>query len=160
MNSGNEIELAEWAETLEIDIAQLQKEWEDLRRRRLISVRAGKVSLSPLAMRRATNDTQRRLAVFLAGLVSTESSYIVRRPGEPPGKTFILNTRIAVEHIANYFEGGWGVSEIQKDLPLLTRDEIEAAIQYYLNHRDESRREMAESVEIYDSHTSRALARA
>jgi Protein of unknown function (DUF433). len=32
-----------------------------------------------------------------------------------------------------YFKEGWGVTEIERDLDLLTRAEIEAAIPYYLN---------------------------
>ena len=64
----------------------------------------------------------------------------------------ILNTRIAVEQIASYFKEGWGVTEIERDLSLLTREEIEAAIQYYLNHREEIERDRQRSRALYETH--------
>jgi uncharacterized protein (DUF433 family) len=57
-----------------------------------------------------------------------------------------------VEQIANYFKEGWGVTEIERDLNFLTRSEIEAAIQYYLNHRAEIERDMPRSRELYEKH--------
>jgi hypothetical protein len=41
------------------------------------------------------------------------------------------------------------VTDIQRDLPQLSREEIEAAIQYSLNHRDEIERDVRRSREIY-----------
>ena len=41
------------------------------------------------------------------------------RAGEPAGHPSILNSRIAVEHIAHYFKDGCGVTDIQRDLPQL-----------------------------------------
>lgn len=131
--------------------------WEDLRRRGLVSAQRGKVTVSPLALRRATTDVQRRLAAFLSGYVVTENSYIVRYAGDPPSSSYILNTRIAVEYIANYFEEGWGVADIAQDLKLLTREEIEAAIQYYLNHRAEIKRDIWRSRELYEAHSRQEI---
>lgn len=123
--------------------------WRELRRRGLIA-EDGK-TVSPLAMRRAISDAERRLASHLAGYLLTENSFIVRRPSEPPGLPVILNTRITVEQIAGYFKEGWGVAEIERDLPILTRAEIEAAIQYYLNHRAEIERDLQRSRELYEA---------
>jgi uncharacterized protein (DUF433 family) len=103
-------------------------------------------------MRRATSEAQRRLAAHLSGYVLTENSFIVRRAGNPPGLPCIMNTRITVEQIANYFRDGWGVTEIARDLGLLTRPEIEAAIQYYLNHRAEIEADRQRSRELYETH--------
>ncbi|HEY7496180.1 MAG TPA: DUF433 domain-containing protein [Candidatus Tectomicrobia bacterium] len=63
-----------------------------------------------------------------------------------------MNTRITVEQIANYFRDGWGVTEIVRDLGLLTRYEIEAAIQYYLNHRVEIEADRQRSRELYEAY--------
>jgi uncharacterized protein (DUF433 family) len=103
-------------------------------------------------MRRATSDVQRRLAAHLSGYVLTDNSFIVRRAGDPPGLPCILNTRITVEQIANYFREGWGVTAIERDLNFLTRDEIEAAIQYYLNHRAEIEADRQHSRDLYEAH--------
>jgi len=46
---------------------------------------------------------------------------------------------------------GWGVTEIERDLPLLTREEIEAAIQYYLNHRAEIEQDLRRSRAQYEA---------
>jgi uncharacterized protein (DUF433 family) len=123
--------------------------WEGLRRRRLIA--DDEKTISPLAMRRATSDTERRLASHLAGYLLTENSFIVRRSGDAPGLPAILNTRITVEQIASYFKESWGVAEIERDLPILTRAEIEAAIQYYLNHRAEIERDLQRSRALYEA---------
>jgi uncharacterized protein (DUF433 family) len=52
----------------------------------------------------------------------------VRQAGVPPGLPCNLETRITGEQIANYFEEGWGMTEIERDLNLLTRAEIEGAV--------------------------------
>jgi len=57
-----------------------------------------------------------------------------------------------VEQIATYFIEGWGVTEIEDDLKLLTRAEIEAAIQYYLNHRAEIESGLRRGRELYEEH--------
>jgi uncharacterized protein (DUF433 family) len=145
-----ETRFEEWAASIGVSTEEVASAWQDLERRGLARVSAGQVTLSPLAMRRSTSDTQRRLAAHLAGYLLTENSFIVRRSGDPAGFASILNTRIAVEQIANYFKAGWGVTEIERDLPILTREEIEAAIQYYLNHPAEIEQEMRNSRELYE----------
>lgn len=132
---------------------ELAMAFRELQRRGLISD-DGK-TVSPLAMRRATTDTERHLASHLAGYMLTENSFIVRRAGSQPGLPTILNTRISVEQIASYFKEGWGVAEIERDLPILTRAEIEAAIQFYLNHRAEIERDLQHSREIYEANASK-----
>src|SRR5438128_1748899 len=119
---------------------------------RLVSVKRDKVVVSPLAMRRAASDAERSLAAHLSRYLLTENSFVVRQAGDPPGLPCILDTRITVEHIANYFREGWGVTEIERDLDLLTRAEIEAAIQYYLNHRAEIERDLGRSRDLYEKH--------
>jgi uncharacterized protein (DUF433 family) len=126
--------------------------WEDLRRRKLAVVKGPSYTISALAMRRATSSVQRKLASHLAGFLLTDNPFIVRRAGNPPGSPSILNTRITVEQIAHYFNEGRGVADIQRDLPQLLREEIEAAIHYYLSHRQEIDRDQRRSQEIYAAH--------
>src|SRR5881628_1515032 len=130
------VPVTSWAAAIGATAEETGAAWEDLLRRGLAVVRGGKRTVSPLALRRANSEVQRRLAAHLSGFSLTENSFIVRRAGEPRGRVGILNSRIAVEHIAQYFKDGCGVTDIQRDLPQLTREEIEAAIQYYLNHRE------------------------
>ncbi len=144
--------LATWATAIGASVEQTDAAWDDLLRRGLAAVKGAKYSFSPLALRRANSDTQRRLAAHLSGYLLTENSFIVRRAGDPPGQPSILNTRITVEQIAHYFKDGCGVIDIQRDLPQLTREEIESAIQYYLNHRSEIEAGLRNSREIYDAH--------
>jgi DNA-binding transcriptional MocR family regulator len=99
---------ADWAAATGMSAVDVKAAWEELRRRGLVSARRGHVTISPLAMRRATSETQRRLTAYLSGYVLTENSFIVHRAGDPPGSPCILNTRITVEQIANYFRAGWG----------------------------------------------------
>ena len=94
--------------------------WDDLRHRRLATLKSGKAEAFPLAMRRANGTLQRRLAAHLCGDSSTENSFIVCRAGNPPGSPSILNTRITVAHIASHFKEGCGVTDIHRDLPQLT----------------------------------------
>lgn len=141
----------QWAATIGATVDEIDAAWQELQRRGLVSIEAGSITVSPLAMRRATSDTQRRLASHLAGYLPTENSFIVRRAGAPPGLPSILNTRITVEQIASYFKEGWGVAEIERDLQVLTRAEIEAAIQYYLNHRADIERDLQRSRDLYEA---------
>jgi uncharacterized protein (DUF433 family) len=141
----------EWAAAITASAEETTAAWHDLVRRGLATIEECAVTISPLAMRRATSDTQRRLASHLSGYLLTESSFIVRRAGAQTGLPCILNTRVAVEQIAGYFKDGWGVTEIERDLPMLKREEIEAAIQYYLNHRAEIERDLRRSREMYES---------
>ena len=48
-----------WARAIGVSADEVQAAWQELQRRGLVSVRRGKVTLSPLAMRRATSDVQR-----------------------------------------------------------------------------------------------------
>lgn len=149
-----ETNFAAWANATGASADEVAAVWQDLMRRGLAAEAAGQVSLSPLALRRATTDAQRRLAAHLSGYLPTENSFIVRRAGnatQPPGLPCILNTRIAVEQIASYFKDGWGVTDIARDLPILTREEIEAAIQYYLNHRAEIEQDLRRSHALYEA---------
>jgi len=148
----NRTDFAQWAAAIGVNADEVKAAWEDLQRRGLVAMKRGQVTVSPLAMRRATSDAQRRLAAHLSGYRLTDNSYIVRQAGDPPSNPTILNTRIAVEHIANYFKEGWGVTEIERDLSLLTREEIEAAIQYYLNHRGEIEQSIQRNRELYETH--------
>ena len=145
----DEKSLAQIAKALGASRKEIKRAIEDLKRRGLAREEKGGIILSPLAMRRAISDVQRKLAAFLSGYLPTENPYIVRKAGKPEGKPQILNTRIFVEYIANYFNEGWGVGEIQKEFPFLTREEIEAAIRYYLNHKEEIDREREESERMY-----------
>jgi uncharacterized protein (DUF433 family) len=149
--SGLTAKFEEWAAAIAANAEETTTAWHDLVRRGLATIEEGAIIISPLAMRRATSDTQRRLASHLSGYLLTESSFIVRRVGAQAGLPCILNTRIAVEQIAGYFKDGWGVTEIEHDLPILKREEIEAAIQYYLNHRAEIERDLRRSTELYES---------
>jgi uncharacterized protein (DUF433 family) len=147
----NGTKLQDWAADIGIDAEEVGIAWQELERRGLVAARRGKITVSPLALRRATSDGQRRLAAHLSGYLLTENSFIVRRAGNPPGLPCILNTRIAVEQIASYFKDGWGVTEIARDLPILTQEEIEAAIQYYLNHRAEIEQDLRRNRELYET---------
>jgi len=149
------IDVATWASSTGLSVGEVKAAWDELRRRGLLSMKRDRVDVHPLAMRRAASDAERRLIAYLAGYVLTENSFIVRRAGDPPGLPSILDTRITVEQIANYFKEGWGVTEIERDLDLLTRSEIEAAIQYYLNHREEVERDIRHSQELYEKHAPR-----
>lgn len=149
-------DFATWAAALETGVAETKAAWHDLQRRGLVAVADEQITISPLAMRRASSPLQRRLAAHLSGYLLTENSFIVRQAGEPAGSPRILNTRIAVEYVANYFDEGWGVTEIERDLTILTREEIEAAIQYYLNHREEIEQERQRSRQIHEMNARRS----
>lgn len=152
--AGASTRVEEWAASAGASADEIVAAWQDLVRRGLATETAEQITLSPLAMRRATSDPQRRLAAHLSGYLLTENSFIVRRASNAtgsPGLPCILNTRVTVEQIANYFKEGWGVTEIERDLPILTREEIEAAIQYYLNHRVEIEQDLRRSRELYEA---------
>jgi uncharacterized protein (DUF433 family) len=141
-----------WAVELRVTPDEIETAWQDLARRGLVSNANDEIQVSPLAMRRASSDLQRQLASHLAGYRLTDNSYIVRRVGHVSGSPSVLNTRITVEQIATYFKEGWGVTEIESDLQVLTRAEIEAAIQYYLNHRTEIEYDLQQSRALYETH--------
>ncbi|MCW5970242.1 MAG: DUF433 domain-containing protein [Blastocatellales bacterium] len=149
--SAGGVKLNDWAAAVGAGLDEVESAWQELTRRGLLTAQRGKITVSPLALRRATSDAQRRLAAHLSGFLPTENSFIVRRAGDPPGLPCILNTRIAVGQIAGYFKDGWGVADIARDLPILTREEIEAAIQYYLNHRPEIEQDLRRSRDLYEA---------
>ena len=51
-------------------------------------------------------------------------------PKKLGGKPVIRDTRIAVEQILNILAVGVPIEEILKDFPQLTRDDVQAAVQY------------------------------
>lgn len=140
---------AQWAKVIGTSEEEVKKAFKELKRKGLVREEKGRIIPSPLAMRRATSDVQRKLASILSGYFLTENPFIVKRAGKPEGKPQILNTRILVEYIANYFNEGWSLNEIQREFPFLTREEIEAAVQYYLNHKEEIDRDRKESERLY-----------
>jgi uncharacterized protein (DUF433 family) len=144
------LDFLSWGKIVGATPEEVEAAWNDLKRRSLVSKRNGKVEASVEAMIRARTDVQRRLASYLSGYELTENSYIVRRGGKLFGSPMILDTRIYVQYIANYFRAGWGVAEIQRELSQLTPEQIEAAIQYYLNHREEIEREIKKSIDIFE----------
>lgn len=153
-----ETRFEEWSAATGISADEVVAAWQELVRRGL-AADEGEIKVSPLAPQRAASDAERRLASHLAGYQLTENSFIVRRSGDSAGLTglpSILNTRITVEQIAGYFKDGWGVLEIERDLPILTREQIEAAIQYYLNHRAEIEGHLERSRELYETHAPKS----
>src|SRR5262245_18028620 len=99
-NTTSTAKVDEWAAATGCSTEETAAAWQDLLRRGLAQEDAGQLMLSPLAMRRAASATQRRLTAHLAGYLLTENSFIVRRTGDALGLPCILNTRIAVEHVA------------------------------------------------------------
>src|SRR5215831_5283158 len=93
-SSNSEIDFQQWAAATGDTEEDVKAAWMELLRRGLVSRKSGNATALPLAMRRATSDTERRLAAHLSGYLLTENSFIVRRAGEPPGLPSILNTRI------------------------------------------------------------------
>src|SRR5262249_41774990 len=91
-----ETNLKEWATATGASTDEVAAAWHDLVRRGLAAESTGQITLSPLALPRATSDTQRRLAAHLSGYLLTENSFIVRRAGSPPVLDF-LNQRTAEE---------------------------------------------------------------
>lgn len=55
---------------------------------------------------------------------------IVRDPGILVGKPVVRGTRIPVSLILNYIEHGRTVEELIDDYPVLTKEDVEAAVAY------------------------------
>jgi uncharacterized protein (DUF433 family) len=55
---------------------------------------------------------------------------IIRDPTILVGKPVVRGTRIPVSLILNYMEHGHSVEELLDDYPVLTREDIEAAVTY------------------------------
>src|SRR5438132_232896 len=83
-NANNVTNLKTWASATALSVEEVKGAWEELRRRGLVSTKRDEVLLSPLAMRRATSDAERRLTAYLAGYLLTENSFVVRQAGAPP----------------------------------------------------------------------------
>lgn len=57
-------------------------------------------------------------------------SLITRDPDILGGKPIITGTRMSVEIILEFLAGGMEIKEILKEFPFLTRQQIQAAIEY------------------------------
>ena len=55
---------------------------------------------------------------------------IVRGPGILGGKPMVRGTRIPVSLILNYLDHGRTLEDLIDDYPVLTRDDVEAAVAY------------------------------
>lgn len=99
--------------------------------------RGEEIAVAANAPRRVLTDFARRLVCRLLGWELTEHPRVVRAPNIQGGTPVIAGTRMPVYAIASAFDAGMGLNAIQDDYPFLTREEIEAAIQYYLNHKRE-----------------------
>lgn len=55
---------------------------------------------------------------------------ITRNPNILGGKPIIAGTRMSVEVILEFLAGGMEIKEMLKEYPFLTREQIQAAIQY------------------------------
>ena len=64
--------LASWTAAVGATAEEIKAAWEDLLRRRLVTVRSGKRIVSPLALRRASSDVQRRLLDRLQERLASE----------------------------------------------------------------------------------------
>lgn len=75
---------------------------------------------------------------------------IVSRPDVLLGEPTVAGTRISVRTIviAHYAFGG--VKQVQEQLPTLTIPDIEAALRYYREHRDEINAYIAANTEDED----------
>jgi len=60
--------LEAWASAVGVGVADIKGAWQELRRRGLVSVKRDKVVVSPLAMRRAASDAERKLGSSLERL--------------------------------------------------------------------------------------------
>ncbi len=55
---------------------------------------------------------------------------IVRDPAVLVGKPVVRGTRIPVSLILNYIEHGRSIEELLDDFPVLTKEDVEAAVAY------------------------------
>lgn len=58
------------------------------------------------------------------------NKYITQNPDILGGKPIIKGTRMSVEVILEFLAGGMEIKEMLKEFPFLTREQIQAAIQY------------------------------
>ena len=75
---------------------------------------------------------------------------IVKTPGVLGGRARIRGTRIAVSHIVSFIKAGYTVDEIIREIyPNLTREQVEAALEYYRKHKEEIEAELEEDERIW-----------
>ncbi len=74
---------------------------------------------------------------------------IVKTPGVLGGRARIAGTRIAVSHVVAMVKEGLTVDEILQEYPHLTREQVEAALRYYEEHREEIDAELEEEERIW-----------
>jgi len=58
---------------------------------------------------------------------------IICTKGVLSGKPRISGTRISVDLIADYITSGYGIGEIKRDYPHLTKEQIKSALKYIEN---------------------------
>jgi|SRR5579862_5841340 len=75
----------------------------------------------------------------------TDHPHVVQVPGVLGGQPVIDGHRISVAAIARFLNGGTSVDEIIATYPHLGAAAIYDAVSYYLNHKDEIDRLIAES---------------
>ncbi len=67
---------------------------------------------------------------------------IVSNPKILGGKPIIAGTRMSVEVILEFLAGGMEIREMLKEFPFLTRDQIQAAIEYAAKAVEKKRRDV------------------
>lgn len=80
----------------------------------------------------------------------TKARTIVRVPGVVGGEPILEGTRIAVRHLVLYLYDYGDAQEVADGLPPITVADVEAAIQFYREHRDEINVYIAENNEGED----------
>ncbi len=83
--------------------------------------------------------------------VSDIGVLISSKPGVMGGRPCIDGHRIAVEHVAVWWEDqGWSVAQIIEQFPQLTPAKIHAALAYYYQHKDAIRAQMKADAEFVE----------
>lgn len=67
---------------------------------------------------------------------------IERKEGVLGGKPVIKGTRISIQQISDYITAGYDVDTIQRDYPHLTKQEIEAALDYIIETARKEKRKL------------------
>lgn len=80
----------------------------------------------------------------------TKARTIVRVPGVLGGEPILEGTRISVRSIVLYVYDYGGKAEVADGLPPLTLADVEAALRFYREHRDEINVYIAENNEGED----------
>ena len=74
---------------------------------------------------------------------------IVRTPGVLGGRARIAGTRIAVSHVVAMVEAGFTVDDVLREYPQLTRGQVEEALRYYEEHREEIDADLEEDERLW-----------